>query len=65
VELEHPEKVVDLVYRAVHEMTEKSKAAVRAFYGQAPQWSFFEGCSSGGREALMEAQRFPETLKAS
>jgi serine/threonine protein kinase len=58
--LGHPEKVVDLGYRAVHEMTEKSKAAIRTFYGQPPQWSFLEGCSNGGREALMEAQRFPE-----
>ena len=58
--LGHPEKIVDLGYRAVHEMTEKSKAAIRAFYDQAPQWSFFEGCSNGGREALMEAERFPE-----
>jgi len=58
--LGHPEKVIDFGYRAIHEMTEKSKAVVRAFYGQATQWSFFEGCSNGGREALMEAQRFPE-----
>jgi len=55
-----PDKVLDFGYRAVHEMTQKTKAVVRAFYGQEPQWSFFEGCSNGGREALMEAQRFPE-----
>jgi feruloyl esterase len=58
--LRHPEKVVDMGYRAVHEMTEKSKQIIRAFYGQAPAWSFFEGCSNGGRQALMEAQRFPD-----
>jgi len=58
--LESPDKVLDFGYRGVHEMTEKAKAVIRAFYGQAPQWSFFEGCSNGGREALMEAQRFPE-----
>jgi hypothetical protein len=57
--LGHPEKLVDLGYRGVHEMTEKAKAIIRAYYGQTPQWSFFEGCSNGGREALMEAQRFP------
>jgi serine/threonine protein kinase len=57
--LGHPEKVIDFGYRAVHEMTDKAKAIVQAFYGQAPKWSFFEGCSNGGREALMEAQRFP------
>jgi feruloyl esterase len=58
--LGHPEKVVDLGYRAIHEMTEKSKEVIQAFYGQSPRWSYFEGCSNGGREALMEAQRFPE-----
>ena len=58
--LGHPEKVVDFGYRAVHEMTGTSKTVIRAFYGQSPQWSFFEGCSNGGREALMEAQRFPD-----
>jgi hypothetical protein len=55
-----PEKVVDFGYRAVHEMTEKARATIRAFYGQAPRWSYFEGASNGGREALMEAQRFPD-----
>lgn len=58
--LGHPEKVIDFGYRAIHEMTEKSKSAVRAFYGQDPRWSIFEGCSNGGREGLLEAQRFPE-----
>jgi feruloyl esterase len=57
--LGHPEKLVDLGFRGVHEMTEKGKAIIRAYYGRDPQWSFFEGCSNGGREALMEAQRFP------
>jgi serine/threonine protein kinase len=61
--LAHPEKVADLGYRAVHEMTEKSKVVIGTFYGKAPQWSFFEGCSNGGREALMEAQRFPEDFQ--
>ncbi len=56
----HPEKVADLGYRAVHEMTVSAQAIISAFYSQAPQWSFFEGCSNGGREALIEAQRFPE-----
>jgi serine/threonine protein kinase len=58
--LGHPEKVADFGYRAVHEMTVKAKAIIRSFYGQAPQWSYFEGSSDGGREALMEAQRFPD-----
>ncbi len=57
--LGHPEKIVDYGYRAVHETAEQSKAIIRAFYGEAPKHSYFSGCSNGGREALMEAQRFP------
>jgi feruloyl esterase len=58
--LGHPEKIVDFGHRAIHEMTGVAKDMVRAFYGQAPRRSFFAGCSDGGREALMEAQRYPE-----
>lgn len=57
--LGHPEKVIDFGYRAVHEMTQKSKAIVEAYYKSAPKHSYFASCSDGGREALMEAQRFP------
>ncbi len=57
--LKHPEKIADFGYRGVHEMTEKAKAITAAYYGRAPQRSYFVGCSDGGREALMEAQRFP------
>jgi hypothetical protein len=57
--LGHPEKIVDYGYRAVHETAEKSKAIVRAFYGESAKRSYFSSCSNGGREALMEAQRFP------
>jgi len=56
----HPEKLIDFGHRAIHEMTEKSKAIVRAFYSRAPERSYFHGCSNGGRQALMEAQRYPE-----
>jgi serine/threonine protein kinase len=58
--LRHPQQVVDYGYRAVHEMTVKARAVVGVFYGQSAQHSFFQGCSNGGREALMEAQRFPD-----
>src|SRR5437879_3509449 len=58
--LGHPEKVIDFGYRAVHEMTQVAKAAINAFYGKSPAHSYFAGCSNGGRQALMEAQRFPE-----
>jgi hypothetical protein len=57
--LGHPEKIVDFGYRAIHETAEQSKAIIAAFYGEAPKHSYFDGCSNGGREALMEAQRFP------
>lgn len=56
----HPEKVIDFAYRAVHEMTQKSKAIIAAFYGREPRLSYWTGCSSGGRQGLMEAQRYPE-----
>jgi feruloyl esterase len=58
--LGHPEKLVDFAYRAVHEMTLKSKAIVAAFYQQSPRLSYWNGCSTGGRQGLMEAQRYPE-----
>jgi feruloyl esterase len=58
--LGHPEKIVDFGYRAIHETAEKAKALIRAFYGEQPRRSYFSSCSNGGREALMEAQRFPE-----
>ncbi len=58
--LGHPEKIVDFGYRGIHEMSEKAKAVITAFYGSTPGHSYFSSCSDGGREALMEAQRFPE-----
>jgi len=56
----HPEKLVDFAWRAVHEMTVKSKAVVTAHYSAAPRRSYWVGCSSGGRQGLTEAQRFPD-----
>ncbi|SRR6266481_1253436 len=55
----HPEKIVDLGWRSVHETAVASKALVAEYYGHAPAHSYFTGCSTGGREGLMEAQRFP------
>lgn len=57
--LGHPEKVKDFGWRAVHDMTVQAKQVASAFYGRAPEHSYFSSCSDGGREALMEAQRFP------
>ena len=56
----HPEKINDFAYRAVHEMAVKSKAIIAALYGRPPRFSYFTGCSTGGRQGLMEAQRYPE-----
>ena len=58
--LGHPEKVVDFGHRGIHEMTLVAKAVVQSFYAKPPRRSYFMGCSDGGREALMEAQRYPE-----
>jgi len=58
--LGHPEKMTDFGFRAVHEMTQLAKAVIKAFYGTDPRYSYFESCSNGGRQALMEAQRYPQ-----
>jgi feruloyl esterase len=58
--LGHPEKLIDFGYRAVHEMTVAAKAIIDTFYGAGPKLSYWNGCSSGGRQGLMEAQRFPD-----
>jgi len=57
--LGHPEKLVDFAYRAVHDMTVESKRVIAAFYDQPLQYSYFKGCSTGGRQAVMAAQRYP------
>src|SRR5215467_12665296 len=55
----HPEKLVDFEERSVHEMTVTAKALAAAYYGTAPKQSYFNGCSTGGRQALTAAQRYP------
>ncbi len=57
--LGHPEKIADFGYRAIHETAVKAKAIVAAYYGEGPRRSYFASCSNGGRQALMEAQRYP------
>jgi feruloyl esterase len=56
---EHPEQLIDFAYRAHHETTVTAKALVKAFYARAHKRAYWVGCSSGGYEGLMEAQRFP------
>lgn len=58
--LGHPEKVVDFGYRATHVAAVSGKAITEKYYGRAPARAYFSGCSRGGGEAMMEAQRFPE-----
>jgi feruloyl esterase len=62
--LGHPEKVIDFGYRSMHEMAVQSKTLINAFYKQAPRLSYYQGCSTGGRQGLMEAQRYPEDFDA-
>lgn len=60
----HPEKLIDFGYRAVHETAVQGKATVAGLYGTAPRYSYFNGCSGGGRQSFMEAQRYPEDFDA-
>ena len=54
-----PQKRIDFAYRGVHLTAVAAKALIRAYYGKAQAYSYFTGCSDGGREALMEVQRYP------
>ena len=56
----HPEKIVDYAWRAAHEMTVTAKALIAAYYGANPRFSYYNGCSTGGRMTLKEAQKFPD-----
>jgi feruloyl esterase len=56
----HPERIKDFGFRAIHLMTVRGKEIAKAFYGQNAQRAYFAGCSTGGQNALMEAQRFPD-----
>jgi hypothetical protein len=52
-------QIQDFAYRANHEMAVKSKALIDFYYGQGPTYSYFNGCSTGGREGLTAAMRYP------
>jgi feruloyl esterase len=57
--LGHQEKLIDFAWRSVHDMTIKAKAVIAKFYGNGPRLSYWNGCSTGGRQGLKEAQKFP------
>jgi feruloyl esterase len=57
--LGHREKWIDFAYRAVHQMTVQSKTIITAYYGNRAKVAYWSGCSTGGRQGLMEAQRYP------
>lgn len=57
--LGHPELLIDYSYRAIHEMTIQAKTIIHAYYGNAPKFSIFNGCSYGGHQAHVEALRYP------
>jgi feruloyl esterase len=58
--LGHPERIKDFGWRAMHLMSVRSKELVKAYYQRPADHSYFSGCSTGGQNALMEAQRFPD-----
>jgi feruloyl esterase len=62
--LGHPEKLVDFAWRANHEMTVQSKAIINAYYGKPSSTNYWNGCSTGGRQGLMEAFKFPADFDA-
>ena len=57
--MQNPEKLADGAYRSVHETAAAAKVIINAFYGEAPKFSYFTGCSAGGRQAMVAAQRYP------
>jgi feruloyl esterase len=56
----HPQKFVDFAYRAEHEMTVEAKNLIKVFYGRDARYSYWDGCSGGGREGLLQAFRYPD-----
>ena len=58
--LNNPERIANWGHVGVHRTAETAKAVIRRYYGRAAAYAYFTGCSNGGRQALMEAQRYPQ-----
>ena len=56
----HPELIEDFGHRSLHVTTLNGKAITQAFYGEPPRYAYYTGCSKGGQQGLMEAQRYPD-----
>ena len=56
----HPEKFIDFAYRAEHGMIVEAKRLIKEFYGRDARYSYWNGCSGGGREGLLQAYRYPD-----
>ncbi|MFI5893332.1 tannase/feruloyl esterase family alpha/beta hydrolase [Actinoplanes sp. NPDC051513] len=56
----NPQAQIDFAYRGVHVTAVVAKEIIKRFYGRSAAYSYFDGCSDGGREAVMEAQRYPD-----
>jgi feruloyl esterase len=56
----HPQRAIDYLYRSKHLVTVAAKGLIQAFYGKPPSYSYFNSCSNGGRQALQEAQLYPD-----
>jgi tannase/feruloyl esterase len=61
--LDHLERQINFGYLGVHRTAEVAKAILRSYYGSNETRSYFAGCSNGGRQALMEAQRYPDDFE--
>ena len=63
--LSNPQKAIDYAYRAVHLTAATAKDITKDYYGKPVSYAYWNSCSNGGRQGLIEAQRFPEDFDAS